>query len=240
MERGGDEAHLHAALNPELTEEASELNSLLRVEEEKARLKEKEGGGKEAGRKGGVTPRPRRRGDRRRRRAPSRRQQPPRTWISSRGASSRGGGRSWRSGRRARCSTCSRGTPTSLRWRCCSGWTPRTAPYARAGGAAVAGGGAGLGTPALAEETVGVAPAQRVLHFRRAAGLGQGERVPLGLPATDSPWSNNPRAQAAPDWHLDAARWARQRWHNPCALAAQGGTSRCSSGRRSTTARGTK
>jgi hypothetical protein len=44
-----------------------------------------------------------------------------------------------------------------------------------------------------------------------------------GLPATDSPWSNNPRATASPDWFLDAARWARQHWHNPCALAARGG-----------------
>jgi len=41
LERRGDDAHLHAAPNAELTEEASELNTL--VEEEKARLKEKAG-----------------------------------------------------------------------------------------------------------------------------------------------------------------------------------------------------
>jgi hypothetical protein len=38
MDREGDDAHIHAALNPELTEEVSELNSLL--EEEQARMKE--------------------------------------------------------------------------------------------------------------------------------------------------------------------------------------------------------
>ena len=44
----------------------------------------------------------------------------------------------------------------------------------------MAGGGAGLGDPALVHGSDGAAPDQGVLHLRRAAGLGQGELVLLG------------------------------------------------------------
>jgi hypothetical protein len=57
---------------------------------------------------------------------------------------------------------------------------PYGADHARAGGAAVAGRGAGLGSPSRAEDTKSAAPVWGVLHVRRAAGLGQGERVPVG------------------------------------------------------------
>jgi hypothetical protein len=63
----------------------------------------------------------------RRRRVPPSLCPVPRTWPS-RGASSRDGRRLWRSGRRARCSTCFRPCPTSPFRRCSSGWTPRIAP----------------------------------------------------------------------------------------------------------------
>jgi len=52
--------------------------------------------------------------------------------------------------------------------------------HGRSGGQAVAGSGAGLGAPALAEGSAGATQAQGVLHVHRAAGLGQGERVPVG------------------------------------------------------------
>jgi hypothetical protein len=58
--------------------------------------------------------------------------------------------------------------------------TPNCPHYARAGGAAVAGGGAGLGAPARAHGSTGAAPARGVLHVDRAAGVGQGEWVPVG------------------------------------------------------------
>ena len=58
---------------------------------------------------------------------------------------------------------------------------PHGRHHARAGGAAVAGGGAGIGPPALAHHgSAGAALAPGVLHVRRAVGLGEGERVPVG------------------------------------------------------------
>ena len=57
---------------------------------------------------------------------------------------------------------------------------PHRSHHARAGGAAVAGGGAGLGATAHAQGGDGAAPSQGVLHVCRAAGLGQGERLPMG------------------------------------------------------------
>ena len=56
----------------------------------------------------------------------------------------------------------------------------RLDPTDRTGGAALAGGHTGLGPSALAEVKDGAAQAQRVLHVERAAGLGEGERVPVG------------------------------------------------------------
>jgi hypothetical protein len=47
-------------------------------------------------------------------------------------------------------------------------------------GAAVSGGGAGLGSPALADGCDGAAQAHGVSHVRRAAGLGEGEQLLLG------------------------------------------------------------
>jgi hypothetical protein len=44
----------------------------------------------------------------------------------------------------------------------------------------VASGGAGLGAPALAEMNDGAAQTRGVLLVHRAAGLGEGERVPVG------------------------------------------------------------
>jgi len=175
-----------------------------------------------------------------RRLAHSRRLHLWRSWTSD-GASSFGGGRSWRSGRGCCCSACSP-CPTSSSRRFSRGWTPWP-HHARAGGAAVAGGGAGLVAPALAHESASAAPARDVCTSVARQAWAKADGCPWG----ELHWSvwTNRSALAAAGGHLEAMRWARQHgcpwglWmvvHSPL----RAGTWRCCRGRGSATAHGTR
>jgi hypothetical protein len=78
----------------------------------------------------------------------------------------------------------------------------------------VAGGGAGVGAPALAQGRDCAAQAQGLLRVRRAVGLAKANGCPWGVPNRFGSMKNS-CAIAAEGGHLETLQWAREhgcRW----------------------------
>ena len=151
-----------------------------------------------------------------------------------------------------RCSTCSRGSPTSSTSTCSCSCSPPPAPRSRGRGvrSSVSQIHLSLRPPARAEhEVVGQGrgaglQARGLSRICRAAGLGEGERVPVGLADLSAGRCERKPGGAAVDagarlpvecrhvsfrrsGHLDVLRWAREHdcpWDDmTCENAARGG-----------------